>query len=132
MKKFITTLCVMFVVTLLACGGLPGVAKAAATSVTLTIAPGTRQCVGPLYAAYRARASGYVVSVPGQSTAPVKFTVASNNNQLYAVTSFSFFYEGSSQFSPAYFPGLFQACARNQDTKPVTVYLQLATDADVR
>lgn len=128
MRKLMTTGITMLALLFLLTASLVQTAKASAIGTSFNLAPGTRQCLGPLTANSK-------VYAQGQANPGVRFTVARNNVQIYqsptdTITAFAF--QATSSLQPFYFPGSFQVCARNLGTTTASVFLGLSTDSDVR
>jgi hypothetical protein len=128
MRKLMTTSITLLALLFLLTASLAQTAKASAIGTSFNLAPGTRQCLGPLTANTK-------VYAQGQAKPGVRFTVARNNVQIYQSptdTTTAFAFKVTSSLQPFYFPGSFQVCARNLGPTTAAVFLGLATDNDVQ
>ena len=102
------------------------VGAAGASSATLTVSPGARVCLQPLYANVHVDASG--TAKPGVRFILNRSSDDVNYSTIYqtadTTTGFHAIFDRSS--TPAYFPGYFKLCARNvSTTQRATVSLSL-------
>jgi hypothetical protein len=128
MRKLMTTGIALLALLFVLSASLVQTAQASAIGTSFNLAPGTRQCLGPLTANSK-------VYAQGRATPGLRFTVARNNVQIFQSptdTTASFLFTTNSSWQPAYFPGSFQVCARNLGTTTASVFLGLATDSDVQ